>query len=169
MSDAFSVTEARRSGVGLAAPVRPGATRVRRRRSTACLVVLALVMPSLFACESQEDYRLHVARNFFDRNCARCHGSSKGEDPKFVEAHGAEAPDLRQLWKRYGTPLPREELTEFIDGRMDVEAHGPRAMPAWGETLYANLGENATVEEMRAGTIAMLIDYLDTIQAVEPD
>jgi mono/diheme cytochrome c family protein len=115
-------------------------------------------------CGGQQEYRLDVARDVFDRNCARCHGSSKGEGPQFVEGFGALAPDLRQLWRKHGSPLPREELAALIDGRLDVESHGPREMPVWGAELYRNLPQGDSVEDMRDGTIAMLLDYLESIQ-----
>jgi mono/diheme cytochrome c family protein len=106
-----------------------------------------------------------VAQDVFDRNCAPCHGSSKGEGPQFVESFGGPAPDLRQLWRKFGSPLPREALAAFIDGRLDVQSHGPREMPVWGDDLYRNLPQGDSVEDMRAGTIAMLLDYLETVQS----
>jgi mono/diheme cytochrome c family protein len=136
-----------------------------RAGGSAILVAAGAVLA--LGCESQEEYRLRVARDVFDRKCAECHGSSKGEGPRLVEGTGAPAPDLRKLSLECGSPLPREELAKFIDGRSDVAAHGPRAMPVWGEALYDNLPENPTVEEMRAGTIDLLLDYLDTIQTGE--
>jgi len=119
-------------------------------------------------CESQEEYRLNVGRQVFERKCSECHGS-EGENPRFVESFGGTAPDLRLLSRAYGSPLPRDELAAFIDGRTDVAAHGPRAMPVWGEELYDNLPENTTVEEMRAGTIDLLLDYLESIQVRDPN
>jgi len=133
------------------------------------VLLLAVGAPAMLGCESHQEYRLRVARDVFDRKCARCHGSSGGEGPHQVEDLGADAPDLRQLWRSYGSPLPHEELAEFIDGRRDVAAHGPRAMPVWGEEIYDNLPDGATVEEMRAGTIEMLLDYLESIQMRESD
>ena len=110
---------------------------------------------------------MRVARDVFDRYCGECHAIFEGAGPGFGQGPRAPAPDLRELWRKYGSPLPREELAEFIDGRRDVEAHGPRDMPVWGKELYDNLPENETVEEMRAGTIELLLDYLDTIQTTE--
>lgn len=105
-----------------------------------------------------------VARDVFDRYCGECHGLSDETGPRFVENFGGEAPDLRQLSRKYGSPLPRKELAELIDGRRKVNAHGPREMPVWGEKLYDNLREGETLEEMRAGTIELLLDYLERVQ-----
>ena len=110
----------RRSDDRAAFSTRPFA----RRRVCAGLCALALLAtaPLTLGCESQEEYRLGVGRDVFDRKCAGCHGSSRGEGPQFVEGYGAPAPDLRGLAIRYGSPLPRDELARFIDGRSDVEA-----------------------------------------------
>lgn len=139
----------------------------RRTGASACALSLAAIAPLALGCESQEEYRLGVGRDVFDRKCAECHGSSRGEGPQFVDGYGGPAPDLRELANEYGSPLPRDQLARFIDGRSDVAAHGTREMPVWGETLYDNLPDNATVEEMRAGTIELLLDYLETIQTPE--
>lgn len=125
--------------------------------------LFAVALLALACGQSQRDYRIEVGGNVFDHKCARCHGEN-GEDPQYVEGYGGKAPDLRLLSRRYGSPLPREELARFIDGRLDVEAHGPREMPVWGEELYDNLPENEEVEAMRAGTVELLLDYLETIQ-----
>jgi mono/diheme cytochrome c family protein len=97
---------------------------------------------------------MRVAADVFDRYCARCHG----DGPE------ASAPDLSQLWRRYGSPLPTAEIASFIDGTREVAAHGPREMPVWGEELYHQLPDTDTVKDMRAGTIALLVEYLQTIQ-----
>ncbi len=156
-----------RSDERAAVSTRPFATR--RVFARLCALALVATAPLTLGCESQEEYRLGVGRDVFDRKCAGCHGSSRGEGPQFVEGHGAPAPDLRELAIRYGSPLPRDELARFIDGRSELAAHGEREMPVWGEALYDNLPENATVEEMRAGTIELLLDYLETIQVPARD
>ena len=130
------------------------------RASVLLPIAAAILAP---ACESQEEYRLSVGRRVYERKCSECHGL-EDEGPRFVESFGATAPDLRLLSREYGSPLARDVLAHFIDGRGDVAAHGPRAMPVWGKELYDNLPENKTVEEMRAGTIELLLDYLETIQ-----
>jgi len=107
---------------------------------------------------------MRTARDVFSRYCSECHAVSGAVDAS-SQGIQASAPDLRELWREHGSPLNREELSEFIDGRRDVEAHGSRDMPVWGERLYGNLPDTETVEEMRAGTIELLLDYLDTIQS----
>jgi hypothetical protein len=40
--------------------------------------------------------------------------------------------NLRRLSKRFGNPLPEDQVARFIDGRVEVKAYGPRDMPVWG-------------------------------------
>jgi mono/diheme cytochrome c family protein len=140
---------------------RASRTGARVGRASVLLPIAAAILAP--ACESQEEYRLSVGRRVYERKCSECHGR-EGEGPRFVESFGGTAPDLRMLSREYGSPLARDVLARFIDGRGDVAAHGPRAMPVWGEELYDNLPENTTVEAIRAGTIELLLDYLETIQ-----
>ena len=71
------------------------------------------------------------------------------------------AANLRRLSERYGNPLPEKRIAQFIDGRAEVEAHGPRDMPVWGERLSA---EAAGDERHTRALIAKLVAYLQSIQ-----
>src|SRR5690606_36091784 len=69
--------------------------------------------------------------------CASCHGASaRGDGPA---AASLEPPpsDLSTLAARWGRPLDRERLADFVDGRNAPRAHGPPGMPVWGERLYS--------------------------------
>jgi len=68
---------------------------------------------------------------------------------------------LRRLSERYGNPLPEKRIAQFIDGRAEVEAHGPRDMPVWGERLNT---ESAGDERRTRALIAKLVTYLQSIQ-----
>jgi hypothetical protein len=74
-------------------------------------------------------------------------------------------PDLTRLWKRYGTPLDRERLVEYIDGRWLVGAHDPREMPVWGSEFFEDAPPMAPgLEGMKRHLIGVLADYLETLQ-----
>jgi hypothetical protein len=73
-------------------------------------------------------------------------------------------PDLTQLSARYGSPLPRAALAEFIDGRRDVRAHGMREMPVWGERLYEDLPPDVGLEAAKASTIYLILEFLESVQ-----
>jgi mono/diheme cytochrome c family protein len=104
----------------------------------------------------------------YTRYCASCHGAK-------ADGHGPVAPalkpppsDLRILSKRYGNPLPEDQIAAFIDGRADVLAHGPRDMPVWGERVWAHPEGSAARENAGQVTqrIADLVAYLQSIQKI---
>ncbi len=130
------------------------------------LVTALALLSAASGCMDVEDRRQNVARDVFDRYCSRCHGRS-ADGPVPVADLGFEATDLRRLYEQYGTPLARRPLAAYIDGRHATAEHEGREMPVWGETLYSSLPENTDVDEMRSGTIDLLIDYLDTIQGTD--
>jgi len=72
--------------------------------------------------------------------------------------------DLRMLGKKYGTPLPKPKLLEFIDGREMVRAHGTANMPVWGEQLVPNVPPTTNTEFFKRGTIIVILDYIGTLQ-----
>ena len=96
--------------------------------------------------------------------CASCHGvSGEGNGP--VAGSLREPPtDLTRLAERYGTPLPRQELAAFIDGRRDVAAHGPRDMPVWGRRFVDPSLGGPSSERVAEEAIQRLLDFLATIQ-----
>ncbi len=70
----------------------------------------------------------------------------------------AVPPDLTLLSKKNGGIFPRDSVLKTIDGRQDVEAHGPRDMPVWG---YKYMRSGDAGEKTRQDA---LIDYLQRIQ-----
>jgi hypothetical protein len=139
------------------------AHRERHRKLIGVLCLFGLALGS-FGCDDSDRRRIRVATNVFDANCSSCHGHIEaGEGPKVVPGTDLQAPDLRTLARRWGT-LDRERIARFIDGRADVAAHGPRTMPVWGERLYSDWPASDNRELARAGTIELLVDYLESVQ-----
>ncbi len=137
---------------------------IARATGVAWIVALGLVCLAT-ACDSPERRRARVGLAIFEANCAPCHGSrGGGAGEPTVVIGGIAVPDLRTLGQRVGRPLPTEVIAEYIDGRAAVEAHGPRSMPVWGDRLYADWPDSGSREEARAGTIALLVEYLESIQ-----
>jgi mono/diheme cytochrome c family protein len=128
---------------------------------------LALLGASLVNGQTEPD-ALESGARLYQAYCAACHGvSGRGGGPVAASLVVAP-PDLTRLGKRYGLPLPREQLARYIDGRADVAAHGPREMPVWGEVLYPGESEKSGPREAaRSGTIRLILDYLESIQ-VQP-
>jgi len=97
--------------------------------------------------------------------CASCHGlSGRGDGPAAAELAKPPA-DLTRLAPRWGAPLDRERLADFIDGRDAPRAHGTPEMPVWGERLYEGEREESPAREAaRRGTILLILEYLQTLQ-----
>ena len=133
---------------------------------TTAIASLVLLLGLLPGCRSAEERRLQAARGLYDQYCSGCHGLSE-TGPAPVAGLGFEPADLRRLHERYDRPLDRTRVAAYIDGRHGGASETTRAMPVWGEKLYEQFPESVEVDEMRAGTIDLLIDYLDSIQEPE--
>ena len=100
----------------------------------------------------------------YDDLCAVCHGPGAKGDGPMAEELRTPPTDLTGLGKKYGMPLPRPKLMEFIDGRNMVRAHGIAGMPVWGKQIIHELPPTPGTEVYRRGTITSVIDWLETIQ-----
>ena len=109
-----------------------------------------------------------AGRELYASYCASCHGSDgRGGGPESAK-RGLRPPDLTRLHERYGSPLPRDRIASFIDGRVDVEAHGPREMPVWGERFFeGDPGPPRGVESAKRRTVDLLVEYLQSLQGRE--
>ena len=98
--------------------------------------------------------------------CASCHGTSGKGDGPAASALSTRPSNLRLLSARYGSPLPEDQIAMFIDGRVDVKAHGPRDMPVWGETAWANPEGTSGPSQVKSW-VAKVVAYLQSIQKRE--
>ena len=131
------------------------------------LVSLAAVAFIASACgrrEMSREDRQELGKTLYERYCASCHASVPGEAAPVAPALRRQPPDLTRLTERLGRPLAREDLASFIDGRREVAAHGTREMPVWGRRLYEDYPQTPGTDVVREGTIALILDYLETIQ-----
>jgi hypothetical protein len=119
---------------------------------------LLLTAPAIvWSNDMDEGQRLYL------QHCAACHGV-KGDGHGPLEHELATPPtDLRMLSKRYGKPLPDEQIARFMDGRADVKAHGPRDMPVWGEEIW-QYREGTGNPRQVSDSVARIIHYLNSIQ-----
>jgi hypothetical protein len=76
--------------------------------------------------------------------------------------------DLTTMAKKNGGVFPTQRAYEIIDGRQNVEAHGPRAMPVWGRDYRAKVPDLESYYDLRTtiaqAKILALVDYLFRIQ-----
>jgi hypothetical protein len=71
--------------------------------------------------------------------------------------------DLTQLARKHRGTFPAAQVTEIIDGRHSVPAHGGSKMPVWGRVFV----QEHTAEDPEAharSQIQIVVDYLRSIQ-----
>ena len=99
-------------------------------------------------------------RQLYLEYCSSCHGLTGEGDGPVAPALTTPPANLRRLSERFGNPLPENQVARFIDGRVEVKAHGPRDMPVWGARFFAETHNESTVR----ARIAKLVAYLQSIQ-----
>ena len=110
-----------------------------------------------------------IGKSEYDANCAVCHGpDGKGKGP-FVSQLTIQPPDLTLLAKKNGGVFPASRIFNLIDGREDMQAHGPRDMPIWGESYLTDAKGPSydsflKREEFVRARILALTDYLARLQ-----
>ena len=165
--------ERRREDAGRGAGHAPGTAGARARRRVRGRALLLALASFIAACSEQPDRAVSApasesgpGRILYLTHCQACHGlEGRGDGPAAASLRTRPA-DLTRLWQRYGTPLDRERLTAYIDGRGLLEVHGPREMPVWGDEFFEDappLTPNL-VEAAKHHLIAVLVEYLETIQ-----
>jgi mono/diheme cytochrome c family protein len=129
------------------------------RSLIAGLAILLMSLPA--AAAGFADYN---GQELFMRFCASCHGADgMGEGP-VADAVATTVPDLTRLARRNDGKLDEEKLSEIIDGRSVVIAHGTRFMPVWGYEFWVEEGADREAEAEVRQIIDRLIDYLRALQ-----
>jgi mono/diheme cytochrome c family protein len=128
---------------------------------TACLLMGATAVPLMAQVFGEQDYS---GGELFERYCAACHGVSAMGDGPVAASLVRMVPDLTRVAERRGGRFPRGEISEMIDGRSPVLAHGTRQMPVWGREFWVEQGEDVEAERRARDMIKRLIDYLESIQ-----
>jgi mono/diheme cytochrome c family protein len=154
---------------------------VARPKRVGLAVVLAGLVVGLAACpepaEPERADRTAAApageggpgRILYITYCQSCHGlAGRGDGPAAASLR-TPPPDLTLLWKRYGTPLDRERLVEYIDGRWLVDAHGRGEMIVWGREFFEDAPSTTpNLEGTKRHLIQVLAGYLETLQTERP-
>ena len=128
--------------------------------SVLCLLFI-VVMSCNFGPPENSLYKQSLrGQEHFKLYCSQCHG----EDGRglAIDTLVTQPADLtRIVAKRTSSEFPVQEIAEFIDGRRAVKAHGPRAMPVWGEVFATE--EHLDQDKIR-GKLGEIIAYLMSIQ-----
>jgi mono/diheme cytochrome c family protein len=104
---------------------------------------------------------LAEGRELFTKYCASCHGTGATGNGPAAPAMRRSPPDLTGLALANGGLFPAERVGRIVDGR-DVESHGDRDMPVWGDAFKAMSGGHS--EQAVRGRIKAIVDYLVSIQ-----
>ena len=132
----------------------------------AAALLLSMTM-SVFAQDTPENAKVGAAE--FNNSCASCHGGdAKGAGFLTQLFKGVDPGDLTQLAKNNDGQFPSERVSDVIDGRAEVAAHGDRKMPVWGEryweTAMSEFGPEEFNEQRARNRVRELVVYLEAIQ-----
>jgi len=137
-------------------------------------LAVALTCAALLACERGSD-RTPVAaaakpagpgQILYLTYCESCHGvDGSGNGPAAPSLRTPPA-DLTRLFERYGTPLDRERLAEYVDGRQLMTVHRPQDMPIWGNEFFEDTpADTPNLEAVRRRLVEVLVEHLESLQA----
>lgn len=105
----------------------------------------------------------------FESRCASCHGLRAKGDGWMVKYLSHRPQSLTQLRKKNGGVFPYAYVYQAIDGRRQVQLHGPRDMPVWGTVIPTEIERKSfgtvTADEKAVWQrIHAMIEYLATLQ-----
>ena len=132
-------------------------------RRTALIALLAASFASVPL--QAADYATYTGKDLFNKFCASCHGTSARGDGPIAKSLRTRPANLTTIARRYGGTFPTKRIEEIVDGRVQVIAHGPSAMPVWGEEFTRSEAGNPDAERDTAQVIHKIVEYLKSIQA----
>lgn len=112
---------------------------------------------------AEDDVRIEEGKALFSQYCSACHGLNADGKGPLATVLSPPPPNLTLLGDKYGMPLPKARLSEFIDGRREVRAHGSSDMPVWGRRMVDG-PPSAGSDAHTTGTIRLILDYLESVQ-----
>ena len=119
---------------------------------------------------------IDVGKNEYLKSCAICHGMAGKGDGSIAQYLRRIPADLTKLSESHFGVFPFARVYDVIDGRFEVEIHGRRDMPVWGEAfrpapssaplrLFSNDVSKELAESIVRARVLALIDYIFTLQA----
>jgi mono/diheme cytochrome c family protein len=111
-----------------------------------------------------DDSHLEEGQRLYLQYCAACHGRDANGKGPVAPVLTPRPTDLTKLAQRYGRPLPKPAISEFIDGRREIRAHGSSDMPVWGKVLMEPFPPNVSEGARVRGDLMLILDYLEKVQ-----
>lgn len=97
----------------------------------------------------------------YQNHCTACHGLRGEGDGPIAMLMSVTVPNLRELAKRNGGSFPTDRVAAYVDGRGEVQAHGGRQMPVWGDVFSAaTKGDEPVV----AANVKVLVLFIEELQ-----
>jgi mono/diheme cytochrome c family protein len=112
------------------------------------------------AVEAQATRGASSGQDLFNTHCATCHGVTGVGNGPVAASMRKTPPDITGLSLANGGMFPFERVRRIVEGR-DVESHGNREMPVWGDVFRMMDGASRDVVRDR---IAAVVDYLRSMQ-----
>jgi mono/diheme cytochrome c family protein len=147
---------------------------MKRTGVWAAVVGAALVLTPLLA-NAQKTFDL--GKREYTSRCAVCHGpTGKGDGlyMRYTQFKTTGRSDLTQIAKRNAGAFPFQQVYEYIDGTLEMDAHGPRDMPIWGMQYLRQARDEYRDEDFERRPydpevytrtrILALTDYLNRLQ-----
>jgi mono/diheme cytochrome c family protein len=131
-------------------------------------ILLAAALALSFTPARAVDYPSLSGAELYKKFCASCHGAdAKGGGP-IAKSLKRKPSDLTQIARRHGGAFPAKRIEEVVDGRVEVAAHGPSAMPVWGQEFTRDQEGKADAERDSAQVIQRIVEHLRSLQAGAP-
>jgi mono/diheme cytochrome c family protein len=113
-----------------------------------------------------------IGQREYEGKCVMCHGVTGKGDGWFSEYLKHRTSSLTQLKRNNGGVFPFDHIYQVIDGRKEVQVHGPREMPVWGgfyrveseKTYDWYFGQFYVDEGIVRARILALIEYISQLQ-----
>lgn len=125
---------------------------------------LALVAGAALASDAPV-YSTAVGKATYGTYCASCHGVDLNGKGEIAATLSSNPTDLTRLTEKNDGVFPLERLTQVVDGRVDVAAHGPREMPVWGDLFLWPEGDSPERRAQVDRKIGELLAYIRAQQA----
>jgi hypothetical protein len=140
-----------------------------------CIAISTISLALVGSSVAGHAQGIDVGKNEYLKSCAICHGTAGKGDGSIAHLLRRNPVDLTKLSESNFGVFPFARVYDVIDGRFEVETHGRRDMPVWGEAflptkssiesrLFPNDVSKELAESIVRARILALIDYIFSLQ-----